>query len=181
MRRSPSFDGYLASLGRLTAHIDPTSASAGVADIKAAAESLASLPEVTTEELSSWVRRYPRWVPVLGLAVGLSQEKLKNALKHHFDTAGWVMLARERPQDVVAMLDEDYDLIRLVRVQREREYDFGDILVARAGTRRTAMSAGASGRKVEDEIEAIASDLGLACETRTRFVGRTRGLHHVIL
>ena len=46
------------------------------------------------------------------------------------------------------------------------------MLVGRAGTRRTATDAGATGRRVEDEIEAVASDLGLACETRTRFEGR---------
>ena len=93
-------------------------------------------------------------------------------LRHHFGTSGWVTLARERPGELVAMLDHDFDLIRLITVQRHRAYDFGDILVARATTRITATRAGASGRKVEDEIEAIASDLGLSCETRTRFTGR---------
>lgn len=70
------------------------------------------------------------------------------------------------------MLDAEYDLVRLVEVQRGRRYEFGDILVARAGTRVTATRAGASGRRVEDDIEAIARDLGLAYETRTRFMGR---------
>ena len=50
--------------------------------------------------------------------------------------------------------------------------DFGDLLVARAGTRRTATVAGATGRRVEDEIEAVARELGLQYETRTRFQGR---------
>lgn len=40
------------------------------------------------------------------------------------------------------------------------------------GSRVTATSAGASGRRVEDEIEAIAKDLGLEYVPRTRFVGR---------
>lgn len=70
------------------------------------------------------------------------------------------------------MLDEEFDLVRLVEVQRNRQYDFGDILVARGGTRQTATAAGASGRKVEDEIEAIARGIGLPYETRTRFTGR---------
>jgi len=70
------------------------------------------------------------------------------------------------------MLDSDFDLVRLVLIQRRRHYDFGDILVARAGTRRTAVSAGTSGRKLEDEIEAIADGLGLRSMVRTRFVGR---------
>ena len=33
-------------------------------------------------------------------------------------------------------------------------------------------AAGASGRKVEDEIEGVARDLGLPYQTRTRFTGR---------
>lgn len=168
----PSFEEYLGSLGRLTAHIDPTSASPGNAEIMAAAASLDALDQITVETLTAWASDHPAWVNVLGLAVGLSQEKLKNTLKHHFDTSGWFTLARERPADLVRMLEEDYDLIRLITIQRRRPYNFGDVLIARAGTRRTATSAGVSGRKIEDEIEAIATSLGLPCETRTRFTGR---------
>jgi hypothetical protein len=168
----PTFAEYLASLGRLTAHADPTAASAGAADIKAAAQSLAALDEITTGTLAAWTGEHPAWVYALGLAVGLSQEKLKNTLKHHLGTSGWITLARERPADLVMMLEDQFDLVRLIEVQRNRRYDFGDLLIARAGTRQTATAAGASGRKVEDEIEAIATDLGLACQTRTRFTGR---------
>ncbi len=70
------------------------------------------------------------------------------------------------------MLDKNYDAVRLINEQRTRTYDFGDVLVARAGTRRTATDAGATGRRVEDEIEGVARDLGLPCATRTRFEGR---------
>lgn len=168
----PTFAEYLASLGRLTAHVDPTAASPEAAEIKAAADSLAALPDVTTTTLATWASDHPAWVNVLGLAVGLSQEKLKNTLKHHLDTAGWVTLARERPNDLIGMLEREFDLVRLIEVQRNRPYDFGDILIARAGTRQTATAAGAQGRRVEDEIEAIARNLGLPCETRTRFTGR---------
>jgi hypothetical protein len=94
-----SFDEYVGSLGRLTAHVDPTSASADAADIKDAAGSLAALDEITTTTLTTWATDHPAWVNVLGLAVGLSQEKLKNTLKHHFGTSGWITLARERPSD----------------------------------------------------------------------------------
>ncbi|MGH3192799.1 MAG: hypothetical protein ACRDPY_07660 [Streptosporangiaceae bacterium] len=134
----PAFDDYVSSLGRLTGHIDPTAASPGAAEIKEAAASLAALAEVTEETLTAWAADHPSWVNVLGLAVGLSQEKLKNTLKHHFDTAGWVILARTRPADLIRMLETDFDLVRLVTVQRSRTYDFGDVLVARAGTRQTA-------------------------------------------
>lgn len=167
----PTFDEYMASLGRLTAHIDPTAASPDAAKIKEAAESLIALDDITTESLTAWARDHSRSANVLGLAVGLSQEKLRNTLKDHFDTSGWIILARERAAELVTMLDERFDLVRLVTIQRHRPYDFGDVLVARAGTRQTAIASAASGRKVEVEIEAIASDLGLTYETHTRFVG----------
>jgi hypothetical protein len=167
-----TFTEYVASLGRLTLHGDPIAASPQAAQIKAAADSLAALPQIKTTTLATWASDHPRWVNTLGLAVGLSQEKLKNTLMHHLGTTGWITLARERPDDLITMLDEEFDLVRLVEVQRNRPYDFGDILIARAGTRQTATAAGAAGRRIEDEIEAIATDLGLPCQTRTRFIGR---------
>jgi len=168
----PTFDEYVASLGHLTAHIDPTASTPEAAAIKEAADSLTALAAINADTLTRWVAEHPQAVPALGLTVGLSQERLKNALKHAFDTSGWVTLARDRPADLVSMLDRDYDLVRQVVAQRANSYTFGDVLVARAGTRVTATSAGVSGRRVEDEIEAIALSLGLPCETRTRFIGR---------
>lgn len=168
----PSFEEYVATLGRLTAHVDPTATTSNAVSIKTAAASLASLPEITTDVLSEWITENPSAVYVLGLAVGLSHEKLKNTLRHHFGTSSWNLLAKSRPQDLISMMDQEYDLVRLLNVQRLRSYDFGDILTARAGTRATATRAGQSGRKVEDEIELIADSLGLKSAPRTRFVGR---------
>ncbi|MGB6164418.1 MAG: DpnII family type II restriction endonuclease [Pseudonocardiaceae bacterium] len=168
----PSFEDYVSSLGRLTAHVDPTGPSADASEIKDAAHSLSVLDDISIDSLAVWVADHPKWVPALGLAVGLSREKLKNTLKDHFDSSAWQMLARKRANALITMLDEEYDVVRLVSVQRDRSYDFGDILVARAGTRLTATRAGVSGRKVEDDIEAITADLGLMCQTRTRFGGR---------
>ncbi|NED69571.1 hypothetical protein G3I15_52495, partial [Streptomyces sp. SID10244] len=110
--------------------------------------------------------------PVLGLAVGLSQEKLKNVLRDRFGTTGWHGVARSQPVDLITWLDTEFDLVRMLRTQLERTYTFADILVARAGSRVTATRAGASGRHIEDEIEAIAHDLGLDYVTRSRFTGR---------
>lgn len=133
---------------------------------------MAQVTDFSIETLAIWVSEHPTSVPVLGLAVGLSQESLRNILRHRFDTSGWVTLARNRPTDLVAMLDQEFDLVRLVRTQLSRKYDFGDVLVARSGGRGVAAGGMASGRKVEDEIETIAVNLGLECETRTRFAGR---------
>lgn len=168
----PSFDEYLNSLGRLSAHVDPLASTPEAAEIRQAVQSLMDLPVIDVDTIASWIRAHPAWVPVLGLTVGLSQEKLKNTLRHAFETSSWSTLARDRPGELTGLLDEDLDLLRLLRVQRQNTYDFGDILVARAGPRATATRAGASGRRIEDEIEAIAVDLGLGYQTRTRFTGR---------
>lgn len=172
MPELPSFDDYVSSLSQLTPHVDPTSPTDEAAELAAAAEGLAALPEVSRLELTFWVHDHPEWVPALGLAVGLSQEKLKNSLKDHFDTSGWQTLARRRPGDLVRMLDERYDLLRLISQQRHRTYTFGDVLVARAGSRVTATRAGVSGRRVEDEIELIVRGLRLPYAARTKFAGR---------
>ncbi|GAA2837136.1 DpnII family type II restriction endonuclease [Kribbella solani] len=172
MPNIPTFEEYLETLGRLTAHVDPTAATPHAAELKEAAASLEQISGITLDSLTRWAHDHPAWVPALGLAVGLSQEKLKNSLKDKFGTSSWNLLAKDQPRRLIEMMDQEFDLIRLVTVQRDKVYGFGDILVARAGTRATAVRAGASGRKVEDEIEAIAHDIGLACETRTRFVGR---------
>lgn len=168
----PSYDEYVESLSQLSNPFDPTVPTAESEEIRASAAALALLPVVDRESLSTFIREDPDSVPVLGLAVGLTREKLKNILKHRLGSSGWTNLARERPGEVVEVLDEDYDLVRLVEEQRGQHYDFGDLLVARAGSRRTANAAGATGRRVEDEIEKVARDLGLPCVLRARFAGR---------
>lgn len=172
MPEMPSFDDYLLSLGHLTAHVDPTASSPEATEIKEAAASLADLEEVTEDSLVKWVRQHPAWVPALGLSAGLSQERLKNLLRHRLGSSGWRTLAIQRADELIAMLNEQCDLVRLIEIQRHKAYDFGDLLVARSGTRQTATRAGASGRRVEDEIEAVVKDLGLPYEVRTRFTGR---------
>lgn len=172
MVERPSFEDYLAQLGHLTTHVDPLLPSAESAALHAAAASLRELAVVDVGTLVEWVRRHPDWAHALGFAVGLSQEKLKNALRHHLDTSGVRTLARSRPAEFVRLLEEEFDLIRSLTAQRSRSYNFGDILVARSGARSTAMRAGASGRRLEDEIEAVAISLGLPYQTRTRFTGR---------
>lgn len=89
----PSFDEYVASLGRLTAHVDPTAASSDAARIKEAFDRLADLNEITEASLTAWAADHPAWVNVLGLAVGLSQEKLKTLA---MVTAGGSPVVRQR-------------------------------------------------------------------------------------
>lgn len=168
----PTFEEYLASLSRITPHVDPTASTSEAHKIRNIARGLEALPIVDIPTLVSWVKDHPNSVPVLGLTVGLSQEKLKNVLRQHLGSTSWVKLARENPSGIIEMLDLEFELILSLDKQRHQAYNFGDILVARAGTRVTATSATTAGRSIEDLIESIAKDLGLSCETRTRFLGR---------
>jgi hypothetical protein len=167
-----SFEAYLASLSQLDKPFDPTIPTAESEEIRALAQNLSSLPTIDRRVLVAFIESNPEAVPVLGLLVGLTRERLKNVLRHHLGSSGWITLATTKAPDLVTMLDREYDLVRLIAEQRAREYSLGDVLVARAGTRRTATAAGVTGRRVEDEIEAVTSSLGLAHQTRTRFNGR---------
>lgn len=169
---APTFDEYVASLSQLSKPFDPTVLTGEGAEIRAVADALERLAVVDRPSLAALIRELPASVPVLGLTVGLTQEKLKNVLRHHLGSSAWVGLARSRPDEVIAMLDDHYDVVRLITQQRGETYSFGDVLIARAGTRRTAASAGVTGRRVEDEIEVVARQLGLPCRARTRFEGR---------
>lgn len=167
-----TYQEYVASLSKITAHIDPTVDTPESLAIKSAAASLAALPAIDLPSLAGWIRTHPKDVPVLGLVVGLSQEKLKNALRQHLGSSSWTRISRENPEGLAAMLDSEYGLAASLSAQRLRVYTFGELLVARAGTRVNATSAGTAGRLVEDRIEAIAIELGLPYKTRCRFEGR---------
>jgi hypothetical protein len=151
--------------------VDPTLPTPEKVQLRAAAEGLAAIPEITVDSLAIAVRAHTDWVPALGLTVGLGQEKLKNALKEHFDSQSWSMLARERPVELIEVLDRKFNVIRLLTEQRHATYDFADVLIARAGPRVTAASSAKTGIKVEDAIEGIAKELGLSYRMRTRFIG----------
>ncbi|MBK8460594.1 MAG: hypothetical protein WAS07_01600 [Micropruina sp.] len=168
----PTYEEYVAGLTRITAYVDPMASTPETRAIREAAAQLAELPAVDPQSLTAWVAQHPASVPVLGLAVGLGQEKLKNALRQHLGSSSWKRLVRADPEAVVAMLDIEFELVRALSAQRRASYGFGDILVARAGTRVTATSATTAGRLLEDRVEAIADDLGLTYQARTRFQGR---------
>lgn len=172
MSTAVPFADYLGTLARLSEHIDPLAGTKQTEAIRAATATLAALPTIDRAVLTAWVTEHPRDVPVLGLMVGLGQEKLKNALKHEFDTTGWVTLARNRPAELIQWLDDAYSLVTQTIAQLHQQYGIADLLIARAGTRATATAAGQQGRHVEDEIETVVKQLGLSYQTRTRFVGR---------
>ncbi|MEJ1113839.1 hypothetical protein WBN73_05520 [Paenarthrobacter sp. CCNWLY172] len=167
----PSLDDYMATLGSQSAHPIPTRESPEGINIKLAAAELAELRVISQESLTDWISTRPRHVETLGLALGLSKEKLLNNLRHKLGTSGYTVLTRERPQDLIAYLDESFGLVAQLHAQLQREYDFGDVLVARAGSRAVAKRATVAGRNLEDEIEEIAKTLGLPYVLRGTFIG----------
>lgn len=156
----------------MTPHVDPTTITPQTRAIQAAVDSLQTIAPVTGQSLAQWVNEHPRWAHVLGLVVGLSQEKLLNALMDGLGTSGAITLARNRPDELIAFLTDRFDLVGMVNKQANREYGLADVLIARAGTKVTATRATAAGRSIEDMIEDIAKELKLPYATRTRFVGR---------
>jgi hypothetical protein len=172
MPEIPSFDEYLSTLGSLTIWQDPTVETDETNNIRAAAASLAALDAITLESVAEWVSQNPKWADMLGLAVGLSGEKLKTLLKSRLDSETASKLAKTDPVSLITVLDDACDLLRLISDQRGRTYEFGDVLIARASARGNAATGAAAGRKLENMIEEIVTDLHLPFEMRTRFVGR---------
>jgi len=166
------FDAYVDSLGPLNAHVDPLVATPESDAIRQTVASLARLQELDRGTLATWVEATPAGLPVLGLAVGLSRERLRNIFRHAFGTSSWTVVARACPTEAIELLDADFGLVHALKATRDSTFTFADLLVARASSRVTAGRAGAAGRLLEDDIEAIAIDLGLRYQTRTRFTGR---------
>jgi len=166
------FDEYVASLSQLSVATDPTLPTAQSEEIREIAVGLGGMGEVTAATLVQFIEAQPEAVPVLGLTVGLTREKLKNVLRHRLGSSSWTRLTKEKPAELIAVLDEHYDLVRLLTEQRFEQYNFGDVLVARAGSRATANLAAVRGRRLEDDLEAVAKALSLPYATRTRFEGR---------
>jgi hypothetical protein len=168
---APSFNDFRASIARIG------DATAGPPDpmldvIAAGAARLQSYPVIDREALETFVAEDPRWVRVLGLAVGLGQEQLGIRLRNLFGTRSYPMVAR-RATEFVAALDE-LGLVAAVEADRGRSYEYGDILAERYGSRARAGQAITRGRSLEDMVEAIVGDLGLPYRMRTQFVGRNQ-------
>ena len=161
----------MATLGSQSAHPNPLRESPEGIQIKLAAAELAQLEEISQDSLIEWISTRPAYVETLGLALGLSKEKLLNNLRHRLGTSGYTALTRERPHELIEYLDESFGLVAQLHAQLQKSYDFGDVLVARAGSRGVAKRATRAGRDLEDEIEEIAKTLGLPYVLRGTFVG----------
>jgi hypothetical protein len=164
----PDFVSSLADLGRMAREDAEMKASIGEIVGQLQAE-----PELSRDTLTAFVNRRPASVPVLATCVGLTQEQLKNQLRHRLGTVSWSSLARKDPAALIEMLDQDFGLVSLLAGQLRKEWSFADVLLERyLWSRRGAASAVGQGRSVEDEVETVVRELGLALQPRTRFVGR---------
>ncbi len=72
----PSFAEYVASLSQLSNPFDPTISTAESEEIRAVAGQPAGFATIDRATLVAFVADNPNAVPVLGLAVGLTREKL---------------------------------------------------------------------------------------------------------
>lgn len=163
---------YRSRLRQLTEYVSPFVVSYAGEQVLEAAEDLATLSTVDRQSLTDWISSRPRDGYTLGLAVGLSQEKLKNKVQARFGTASWAKAARDDPGAVIDWMDDTFDLVNVLEQQLGVSYSFGDVLVARGSSKTVAGQAATAGRLIEDAVEAVVRDLGLPYEMRGRFVGR---------
>ena len=164
------FDHFLSGLSSLVTPT-PLVDHPQHADIRAAAAHLLKLPAVDQSTLAATIAQHPKWVPALALVVGVSQERLKNYLKHRFGSSGWATLAKTRPTELIQELDKDYGLVSQLKADCTRQFTLADVLIARAGGRQSAGQSVERGRRLEDEVEKIAQSLNLPYELRTQFAG----------
>jgi len=66
-----TFAAYVASLGRLTLHVDPTLETPETEQIRAAAEGLADLAEISRQSPAAWALARPTDAPVLAQDLSL--------------------------------------------------------------------------------------------------------------
>lgn len=81
------FEDCLSRLGPVGVHVSLLDAPEESTAIEFAADGLRFLPRVDRDSLAQWVAENPTEVYVLGPAVGLSRERLKNTLRHRFETS----------------------------------------------------------------------------------------------
>jgi hypothetical protein len=170
-RGRTKFEDFEASIRRVQSRA-PLIETEEHARIREAAATLTDLPTLDRNAVATLLGAErgisQDMLRTLGLAIGLSHERLKNELRAHLSAED-----RRRPERVAAFLDEEFGLIEEIGADRSRGYDWADILIARAGSRGTAGRAITGGRIIEDAIEGVVKALELPYALRTRFQGRT--------
>lgn len=165
------FEEFLRGLQRLR---EPLSTEGILSEEeKAALSALQSLPEVSLQTLATLVHEHPAVVPLLVSCVGLGLEQLRAELRHKLGTSGWIRMARQEPARLIKSLDEAFGIVEAVRIQREKDWTFADILIERRlWSQHRASSSMRTGRSVEDIVEGILKEFGVQYDMRTVFEGR---------
>lgn len=171
---TPVFDEYLATLSAVAPTTTASEPDALELCVQVT-EAISALDTLDETYLAQLVASEPEALLVLAAVVGLSQERLKTWLQSNFGTAGWIILGRQRPRDVVEAMDEQFDLLARLAAQSGREWTWADVLARGMSSRQRAGSAIAQGRALEDEVEAVIESLGLDFQARTRFEGTGGG------
>lgn len=167
----PTYEELLGALRPMEPPTNLLLESETQTSVREVSSELASLQAITVDSLIEWVDGRADGIRVLGLAIGMGQERLRTWAKHHFDTQGFQMLARGHCREVVELLEAEHNLVQAIDQGRHQQYSYPDILVTRAATKGTANRAASAGRSLEDLLEEIASSLGLRYTTRGRFTG----------
>lgn len=164
MTSTPSLDEFVTSLRNVHPRAGPgeTPDQERIRDGATAISALQSIDSGTLAQALEARRGCDRIIlRIFGLAVGLSYERLTSELRAHLTDD-----QRRDPSAVVAFLDGEYDLVREVTRARHRSFSWTDAPIARAGSRGSAGRAIAGGRRIEDLIEGVVSELGLPCQLR---------------
>ena len=165
----PTFEEYLSSLSPVSTF--PAGAPADLELCQQATEAIGSLDPLDSPNLAEAVSQEPGLLPVMAAVTGLSQERFKGWLKVNFDTEGWITLGRQRALDVVTAMEDQFDILDLLREQAARDWTWADVLAQVMSPRSRAGSAIQQGRDLEDRVEAVINAVPLPFAARTQFVG----------
>ncbi len=171
MTSTPSFEDYLASLSPFI----PASADAEPEALELcerATLAVTSLAPLDRAELAKAVIADPHITPVFAAVAGLSQERFKTWLQAKFQTAGWVTIGRNRADDLIDALDDDFSLVALLEAQAVRQWTWADVLARIMAPRQHAGRWVQQGRDLEDAVEEKVKAMGVPFVARTRFVGK---------
>lgn len=171
MSGATSFEEYLASLAPFAPGASSVEPEA-LALCERATATVAALAPLTSEKLATAVDEDPEILPVLAAVAGFSLERFRTWLQSRFQTAGWIRLGRDRPDDLIEALDDELSLVELLDAQSSRTWTWADVLARVMAPRQRAGGAVAAGRDLEDAVEERIKELGQPHETRTPFTGR---------
>lgn len=171
MTEGASFEEYLGLLAPFT-HEVPEPDPKVLELCERATKRIADLDHIDRKGLAIAIAEDPQIVSVFAAAVGLSQERFKSWLQAQFGTAGWVSLGRQRPNELVDALDDDFAVVALLTAHVARDWTWSDVLARVMAPRQRAGASIRQGRNLEDAVEEQLSALGLEYVPRTRFVGK---------